>query len=183
MKLSSISSNKHYFSYDEPSADLIKWPHIKFTRKYSYASQFTKHLYSVTLEVNTLLQIQKWWDVIVFTFCQYLSTNKSWPAYKYLKVEHHNISFFILPLDTHPKFSIAKENYKLFSRALRVHLVKYDIIPSSKVPKSHVKSITYMNNYNGSDILISLVFSTNPQLGLLGTKSQYLVISSSLGEG
>ena len=109
MKLSDLTLNKNYSSYDQHSADLIKWPLINSIEKYSHASQFTKHLYSMTLEGNTLLQIQKWWDVIISAFCQYLSTNKSWSAYKYLKVEHHNISFFILPLDTHPKFSIAKE--------------------------------------------------------------------------
>ena len=109
MKLSYISSNKPSSSYDQPSDDIIKWPLINSLEKYSHASQLIKHIYYMTLEGNTLLQIQQWWDFIIYAFCQYLSTNKIFPTYKSLKVEHHNISFFILPLDTHPKFSTAKE--------------------------------------------------------------------------
>ena len=183
MKISSISSNKHYSSYEQNSADIIKWPLINSLETYFHESQFTKHIYSMTLEGNTLLQIQKLWGVIIYALCQYLSTNKSWPEYKSLKVEHHNIYFFILSPDTHPKFSTAKENYESFPISLRVHIFKYDTISSSKVTKWHVKIITYMNNDNGFDLLISLVFDINTQLGGLGPKSQYLVMSSSLGEG
>ena len=61
MKLLSMSSNKHYSSYDQTSADLIKSPLINSLEKYSHASQFTKHPYSKTLEGNTLLQIQNSW--------------------------------------------------------------------------------------------------------------------------
>ena len=46
---------------------------------------------------------------------------------------------FLLPPDTHTKFSTEKENYEAFSRALRVHPVKYDIITSPKSPTSHFK--------------------------------------------
>ena len=80
MKLLTLNSNKHPSYYDQPSADLIKWPLIKSPEKYSHASQFTKHLLFVTLEGDTLLQIQKWWDAIISGFYQSLSINKSWPA-------------------------------------------------------------------------------------------------------
>ena len=60
--------------------------------------------------------------------------------------------------------------------AIWVHLVKYENIPSSKAPKSHLKLITYTNNENGLDILIGAVFATSPQLWGLGPKYQDLVI-------
>ena len=40
-----------------------------------------------------------------------------------------------------------------------------------------------MNNDNGFDLLIAVVFAMSPQLGLLGPKAQDLVISFRLGEG
>ena len=40
-----------------------------------------------------------------------------------------------------------------------------------KYKNSHVKIITYMNNDNGFDLIISLVFAINPQLGGLEVKS------------
>ena len=78
MKISTLNSNKPYSSYDQPSVDLIKWPLLKSLEKSSHASQFTKHISSMTLEGDTLLQIQKWWYAIPSSFCQYLSTNKRW---------------------------------------------------------------------------------------------------------
>ena len=68
MKLSALSSNKPSSSYDQPSSDIIKWTLLKSPEKYSHASQFTKHLYLMTLEGETLLQIQKWWYVIFSAF-------------------------------------------------------------------------------------------------------------------
>ena len=41
----------------------------------------------------------------------------------------------------------------------------------------HVKLITYMNNYNIFDLIIDVVFAMIPQLGVLGTKDQYLLVS------
>ena len=64
----------------------------------------------------------------------------------------------ILPPDTHTKFAISKENNESFSRALQVHLVKDDSIPSSKTPKSYVKLITHMNIENVFDTIIAVVF-------------------------
>ena len=78
----------------------------------------------MTLEGDTLIQIQKWWDAICSTFCQYLSTNKIWPSYKKLISEHYNITKFLLPPDNHSKQITAQECFEAFSRALRVHLVK-----------------------------------------------------------
>ena len=40
-----------------------------------------------------------------------------------------------------------------------------------------------MNNDNGFELLTVVVFNISPQLGGLGTKDQYLVISFRLGEG
>ena len=48
----------------------------------------------------------------------------------------------------------------------------------------YVKLITYMNNDNLFDFIISVVFaSMSPQLGVLGPKSQDLVVSFTLVEG
>ena len=71
----------------------------------------------------------------------------------------------------------------MFSIALRVHLVKDATISSSKAPKSHVKLVIYMNHYNGFDLLVAVVFSVSPQLGMLWPKAQDLVISFRHGEG
>ena len=53
---------------------------------------------------------------------------------------------------------------------------------SSKAPKSHVKLVTHMQYDNGYELLITVFFSVSPQLGVLGTKSQDLVIPFRLGE-
>ena len=95
---------------------------------------------------------------------------KIWPAYKSLTEYHHELYSFIIPLDTHPTFAKGKENYKPFSRELRVHLVKDETITSSEAPKSHVNIITYMNIDNRFDLLIAVIFSISPQLGGLGPK-------------
>ena len=64
------------------------------------------------LEGETLLQIQKWWDAIIYALCQSLSTKNSWTPYKSLISKHHYISYFPLPPYTHPEFSIAKKSMK-----------------------------------------------------------------------
>ena len=148
-----------------------------------HASQFTKLLSSLTLEGSTLLQIQKIWDAILSVFWQSLSTNNIWPAYKYLKADHHELYSIIIPLDTHTKFAKEKEKYESLYRALRFNLVKDETIPSSKAPKLYVNLIKYINIDNGFDLLIAVYFSMSTQLGELGPKSQYLVISFRLGEG
>ena len=76
-----------------------------------------------------------------------------------------------------------KISFESFSRALWVHLAKNYTIPSSKAPKPHVEIITCMNLDNIFYILISIVFSTRSKIGVLQTKSQYLVISFHLSEG
>ena len=75
-KVSAINSKKSHSSYNQPSADIIKWKLIRSIYFHSHASQSTKHLSYMTLEGYTLLQIQKWWDAIIYELCQYLSTNK-----------------------------------------------------------------------------------------------------------
>ena len=112
MKLSTLYSNKPSLSHDQTSDDIIKWPPPKSPEKYSRASQFTKHLSSMSLEGDTLLQIQKLWYDILSAFLQYLSTNKSCTAYKSLRVELHNIYSFLLLPDAHPKNFTEKENYE-----------------------------------------------------------------------
>ena len=97
-KLLPISSNGNFSS------------HLK---KYSHVSQFTKHLSSMKLKGNAIPHIQKRWDAILYDFYQSLSTNKSWPEWKYFKAENHNISSLILSPDTHTKFSTEKENYEV----------------------------------------------------------------------
>ena len=59
MKLLTLNSNKYPSSYGQPSADIIKWPLLKSPEKHSHASQFTKHILSMTLEGNTPIQIKK----------------------------------------------------------------------------------------------------------------------------
>ena len=135
----------------------------------------------MTLKGNTILKIKKWCNVILYALCQYLSTNKIWTAYKYLKADHYSISCFILPIYTHYKFATARENYEAFLRALKFHLVTDETIPSYKAPKSHVKPITYTNKDNVFDPLIAVVFSMSPKLGGHGPKAQDLVIYFSLG--
>ena len=136
----------------------------------------------MTLEGDTLLKLQKWWDAIFSYFCQSLSTNKSWPTCKNLVSEHHYINKFLLPIDDHSKYITAKENYEAFSRALRVHLVKDTTISSSKAPKSHIKLVTHMHYDNGFELLIALIFNVISQLGGLGPKSKDLVIPFCLGK-
>ena len=72
MKISAMIPNKPSSPYEQPSPDLNKWPIIKSSNKYSHASQFTKHLSSMNLSGDTLLQLPKWWYAIHSSFCQYL---------------------------------------------------------------------------------------------------------------
>ena len=66
MKISDLNSSKPSSLYDQYSDDLIQWSLLKSPEK-SHASQFTKHLSYITLKGNTLLQIQKWWNVVFLT--------------------------------------------------------------------------------------------------------------------
>ena len=107
MKAYALNSNKYFSSHDQPSADPIKCKILKSPDFHSHASQFTKTFSFMTLEDDTLFQLQKWWDAIISVFCQSLSTKKSCPPYKRLKSEHQNISKFLLPQDTHYKYATA----------------------------------------------------------------------------
>ena len=75
------------------------------------------------------------------------------------------------------------EKYKKFYISLLVNPVKYTTINYSTAPKSHVKIFTYMNNDNGFDILVAVVFYNSPQLGGIGTKYQDLVRPFQISEG
>ena len=81
------------------------------------------------------------------------------------------------------QFRQKKENLQALLRSLRVHILKFDTIPYSKAPKSHVKLITHINIDNGFYLLVSVVFAMSPQYGGLGTKDQYILISFCFGEG
>ena len=69
MKIPDPTSNIPSSSYDQPSDDLIKWSLLKSPEKYSHASQFTKHIYCMTLEDDNILKIKKWLGVICSAFC------------------------------------------------------------------------------------------------------------------
>ena len=56
-----LNSNKYPSSYNQPSADINKLPLLKSPNFHSHASQFTKNRSPMTLEGDTLLQLQKWW--------------------------------------------------------------------------------------------------------------------------
>ena len=64
----------------------------------------------MTLEGNTLLQIQKGWGS--YTFFQSLPKNNSWAPYKKLKADNYDITKFLLPPDTHSKYVTAKKILK-----------------------------------------------------------------------
>ena len=136
----------------------------------------------MNLEGDTLIHIQKLWGDILSSFCQYLLTYKIWTEYKSIKAEHQKYPPFSYQ-HTHPKLSTAKENHQAFSRSLRVNLVKYETISSSKSTNLNVKLITYLNNNNVFDFLIAVVFFMRYQLGGLGPKSQDLRIHFCPGEG
>ena len=86
MKSSDINSNKPPSSYDQLLDDLIKWPLLKSTYFHSHRSHVIKHISFVTLEGDTLLQLQKWWYAIISDLCPYFSTSKIWSPYKSLRV-------------------------------------------------------------------------------------------------
>ena len=62
----------------------------------------------MTLEGNTLLQIQKGWGAISYTFFQSLPKQNSWAPYKKLKAENYDITKFLLPPETYSKYVTAK---------------------------------------------------------------------------
>ena len=76
-KLSPINPKKYPSSYNQPSADINKWPLLKSTYFLSHASQFTKNISPMTLEGKTLIQLKKWQDYIRSAFFQYISTNNT----------------------------------------------------------------------------------------------------------
>ena len=112
-----------------------------------------------------------------------MSTKKRWPPYKKSKSINYEITKFILPPDTHSKYTTAKEDFEAFSRALRGHLVKDTTISPSKIPKSHVKLATHMHYDNGFELIIAIDFSMIPQLRGIRAKYQDLMILFRLGEG
>ena len=54
-----ITSNKTSSYSEKPNADITKWPILKSPGKLSHTPKLTKHLSSLNLEGDNLLQIQK----------------------------------------------------------------------------------------------------------------------------
>ena len=61
IKLSALTSKITSSFYDQPSVDITQWTLLKAPEKSSHASQFTKHLFPMTLKGDTLIKIPKWW--------------------------------------------------------------------------------------------------------------------------
>ena len=59
MKLSSIKSIQPSY-YDKSYTDRLKFIILKTTEHYTHSSQLDKNLYPMTLEGDTLLQLNKW---------------------------------------------------------------------------------------------------------------------------
>ena len=99
----------------------------------------------MTIEGDTLIQLQKWWDAIRSAFYQSLSTDRIWRTYQNLVAQNDDMTKFLFSPDDHSKYITANENYEAFSRALIFHIVKDTTVSSSKAPKSHVKLVTNMH--------------------------------------
>ena len=109
----------------------------------------------MTLEGNTLLQIQKWWYDILSAFCQYLSTNKIWPAFKYLKTENHNM----FPLSSHQKYILNSLQQNKIMKNYQDHseftLLKMTLFPHQKHQNRMSKSFhTWMTTMDLTLLLL-----------------------------
>ena len=115
------------------------------------------------------------------------STNPYKKELSVLKIYHRirlwSIYLFLLRPETHTKSSKATENYKSLSRSLLVHLSNNETITFSKAPKSQIKLITCINIDNRFDLIFNALFAMSTQLGGIGIKYQYLVISFFLDKG
>ena len=83
MKISSITKIQ-YFNSDQPHTQQLKRTLLKTPEKSTHTSQSTKHLYPLTLEGDTLLQLHKFWDFIRCAYWKSLYTNNVCPTYKQL---------------------------------------------------------------------------------------------------
>ena len=108
MKLSSIDSNKPSSSYDQASYDLIQLILLHSPGKSSHASKFTKHVSYMTLEGDTLLQIQKWW---VPSFLDSSNTFQQRRSVRNTNILHNTIMNY-LPILSHrtPILKSLKQN-------------------------------------------------------------------------
>ena len=130
MKIPDITSNNPSSFYEQPSADLTKFPLLKSPENYSHASQFNKIFLHEPWRWHSPLT-SKLWGSISSHFFQSLSINNIWMSYKYLKAAGYDISSFTLIPDTHPKSEIAKETinrskehfeFTLLSMVLFIHI-------------------------------------------------------------
>ena len=67
-------------SFDKTLTDLLKLKLLKTPENSTHASQFTKHLIPLTLEGGILIQLHLWWDIIISSYCKYLSTSNFLPT-------------------------------------------------------------------------------------------------------
>ena len=58
------NSHNSRYSSNQTSADITKCPLLKSPDFHSHASKFIKHLSHMTLDSNTIIQLQKRWDAI-----------------------------------------------------------------------------------------------------------------------
>ena len=126
----------------------------------------------MTLEGDTLLQIKKLcYDIFP------PSVNLCWQKIAFLS-QHIIVNY--LPLSYHftPILSQPQQNrtHQSFLRVLWFHIAKYDTIIFSKAPKSYVKLITYINNDNGFDLIVAVLFDISRQIGVIRPKYQDIVI-------
>ena len=111
-KISAIASTKPSYCYDQTSANIIKWKLQKSTENIPMHHN-SPNIYLPWPSKETLFFRFKNGGISSFiNFAKYLLSNKIWPACKYIKEEHQNISSFILPPETNPKFDIAKKTMK-----------------------------------------------------------------------
>ena len=90
---------------------------------------------------------------------------------------YHYIRIFPIPINKQQLIrSQTYKNKTALSRALKVQLIKNTTIHLSTAPKSNAKLITYMNIDNIFNLLVGVLFSMSPQLGVIWPKSQDLVI-------
>ena len=159
------------------NTNLFKWTLLKTPEKSTRSFQFTKHLTPPTLEGNTLIHLQKWWDAIRCAYFQSMSTNNCFPTWKLLQETDYNLTKYVLPPPTHSKISTKNANYQVLYRSFIFNIVKDTTIKSSTASKSHIKLITCTNNENVFDLLVPVVFSMIPQIGGIGPKVQDFVTS------
>ena len=118
----------------------------------------------MTLESDTLPQLQIWWDAICSAFFQSQSTSKSWSSYKKTKAENYNITKFLLPPDAHYEYITAKENVK--------HCQEHSEFILLNIPPSHNKN--HQNHMSNLLLICTTTMDFNFLLQLYSPRSPNL---------